>query len=115
MGEYELPTLPEPTKDPPAGLTRKKRLNVAFGEIKGPKKRREEASESPEGPEPPAGSEMSESQVLKMMNRKKKFGSPGRGKESTKKRIAKEMEEWESAKQNNPEYWKPPKFCQVLG
>jgi len=33
-----------------------------------------------------------------------------RGSMRAKSRIQREMEEWESAKRENPEFWKAPKF-----
>lgn len=63
-----------------------------------------------------AGSLMTEAQAKAMMRKKRRTNnSPVRGSARAQSRIQKERVEWETAKQNNPEYWKAPKFCQVLG
>merc|ERR1712194_634657 len=120
--EYAPPPMPTPKVPTQAELKRKKTLASAFGKDAKPgdkaskkKKPAPEEDDDDSEPEPAEGSVMSESQVRKMMQKRKRGGSPGRGSNAAKARIQKEQEEWESAKQNNPEYWKPPKFCQVLG
>lgn len=63
-----------------------------------------------------SGSLMSEAQVMAMMKKdrnteKKKGGESSRGSIRAKTRIQKEMQEWERAKANNPEFWKAPQFA----
>uniref|UniRef100_A0A7S4TAY5 Uncharacterized protein n=1 Tax=Alexandrium monilatum TaxID=311494 RepID=A0A7S4TAY5_9DINO len=55
-----------------------------------------------------ASSLMTEAQVLEMMG--KEGRKHKRGSLRAKSRIQREMEEWESAKRENPEFWKAPKF-----
>lgn len=68
-------------------------------------------------PEPPrearpaaSGSLMTEEQVRAMMG-KEKGKKLERGSARAKARIQKEMQEWESTKNSNPEFWKAPKFA----
>lgn len=66
----------------------------------------------PSGSSGSSGKMMSEAEVVAMMSSRK---HTERGSERTQKRIQKEQRAWEAAKRSNPEYWKAPKFCQVLG
>jgi len=52
---------------------------------------------------------MTEAEVKAMMNKERPKAA--RGSVRTKSRIQKEMAEWESAKADNAEFWKAPKFC----
>mmetsp|Transcript_15829 Transcript_15829/g.43296 ORF Transcript_15829/g.43296 Transcript_15829/m.43296 type:complete len:323 (+) Transcript_15829:131-1099(+) len=56
------------------------------------------------------GSLMSEAQVRKMMN-KERGTKRERGSVRAQTRIQREMEEWESRKSQNPEFWKAPQFA----
>lgn len=47
--------------------------------------------------------------------KKNKTSEIQRGTGKAKERIQREMQEWEQSKAKNPEFWKPPKFCLVLG
>lgn len=74
-------------------------------------------SSASEPPEPPrearpaaSGSLMTEEQVRAMMG-KEKGKKLERGSARAKARIQKEMQEWESTKNSNPEFWKAPKFA----
>lgn len=57
---------------------------------------------------------MSEAEVQASMKRDKKR-QVQRGSAGAAARIQREMAEWEQSKAKNPEFWKPPKFCLVLG
>jgi len=57
------------------------------------------------------GSLMSEAQVMAMMKGDRKRSGGERGSIRAKTRIQKEMQEWERAKANNPEFWKAPQFA----
>merc|ERR1712226_1311972 len=92
-------------------MKRKRRLLSAFQTSKQqeqeekPAKQKKERSPSPDDTAP--GSLMTEAQAKAMMGRKKRnTQEEGRGSLRAKARIQREMDEWETAKQNNPEYWK---------
>merc|ERR1711920_268999 len=69
-----------------------------------------EPSKPPREVRPAASSSlMTEAQVKAMMG-KEKGKKLERGSARAKARIQKEMQEWESTKNNNPEFWKAPKF-----
>jgi len=58
---------------------------------------------------------LSEAEVVALMQKKNRNSSPPRrGSAHAQQRIRKEQEKWERKKANNPEYWKAPKFAQVL-
>lgn len=57
---------------------------------------------------------MSEKEAMAALKKGKK-ADVVRGSASAAQRIQREMAEWEGAKAKNPEFWKPPKFCLVLG
>merc|ERR1711972_201415 len=57
---------------------------------------------------------MTEAEAQALM-RKNKTTDVKRGTTHAAERIKREMAEWEQSKAKNPEFWKPPKFCLVLG
>lgn len=61
-----------------------------------------------------SGGLMSEAEARKMIHAGKK-NDVARGSIGAAARIQKELAEWERDKAKNPEFWKPPKFCLVLG
>merc|ERR1712025_720443 len=102
-------------------MKRKKGLQGAFGgeeKVSRQNRSRPNSPASSSDQEKPAGAAsnhlMSEAQAVAML-KKQRTTSPVRGSMRAQSRIKKEMQAWESAKLKNPEYWKPPKFCQVLG
>jgi len=94
---------------------RRRRGGVSEGSSEEGAGEAEEAGEDPERGRPrdsgssaaSASSLMTEAQVLEMMGKDRKTK---RGSLRAKSRIQREMEEWESAKRENPEFWKAPKF-----
>jgi len=89
----------------------------------GPRWNKRQRSESPEEQQHRGGAAssgsgsnlMSEAEVQARLKRGKKGQVPQRGSASAAARIQREMAEWEQSKAKNPEFWKPPKFCLVLG
>lgn len=57
---------------------------------------------------------MTEAQAMALV-KKNKTSEIQRGTGKARERIQREMQEWEQSKAKNPEFWKPPKFCLVLG
>lgn len=76
--------------------------------------------EEPQTAQPAASSSsgsnhlMSEAEALASMKKGRK-NNVERGSASAAARIQRELAEWERDKAKNPEFWKPPKFCLVLG
>ncbi|CAE7528061.1 unnamed protein product [Symbiodinium natans] len=60
---------------------------------------------------------MTEKEVLAMMGKEKAKEKPQRGSVQARLRIQREMQEWNSTKAENEEFWKAPRFalCRLLG
>jgi len=76
-----------------------------------PQRKRRSRSRSEEERAAASSGLMTEAQVLAMMGKEKAKEKPQRGSVQARMRIQREMQEWNSTKAENEEFWKAPKFA----